>query len=56
MKKTRRNSARPLEGKLAALVVQGKLLPAAQPGVFKPFTPVLVKGKAVSQIIIDDRR
>jgi hypothetical protein len=53
--KRARYSTRTLEGKLAVLVVQGKLLPATKPGVFKPFKPVPVKGKPVSQTIIDDR-
>lgn len=56
LKKPDRNSAPTLEEKLAALVVEGKLLPAAKPGPFKPFKPVRVKGQPVSKTIIEDRR
>ena len=56
LKKPDRNSAPTLEEKLAALVAEGKLLPAAKPGPFKPFKPVRVKGQPVSKAIIEDRR
>ena len=56
LKKPDRNSAPTLEEKLAALVAEGKLLPAAKPGPFKPFKPVRVKGQPVSKTIIEDRR
>jgi antitoxin (DNA-binding transcriptional repressor) of toxin-antitoxin stability system len=56
LKKPDPNSARSLEEKLAGLVAEGRLLPAAKPGPFKPFKPVSVKGKPVSKIIIEDRR
>jgi len=56
LKKPDRNSAPTLEEKLAALVAEGKLLPAAKPGPFKPFKPVHVKGQPVSKAIIEDRR
>ena len=56
LKRPDRNSARTLEEKLAALVAEGKLLPAAKSGPFKPFKPVRVKGKPVSRTIIEDRR
>jgi prevent-host-death family protein len=56
LKKPDRNSARTLEEKLAALVAEGKLLPAAKPGRFKPVRPVRVEGKPVSRTIIEDRR
>jgi antitoxin (DNA-binding transcriptional repressor) of toxin-antitoxin stability system len=56
LKKPDPNSARSLEEKLAGLVAEGRLLPAAKPGPFKPFKPVSVKGKHVSKIIIEDRR
>ena len=56
LKKPDRNSAPTLEEKLAALVAEGKLLPAAKPGPFKPFKPVRVKGQPVSKMIIEDRR
>ncbi len=56
LKQPDRNSARSQEEKLAALVAEGKLLPAAKPGPFKAFKPVSVKGKPVSRIIIEDRR
>jgi prevent-host-death family protein len=56
LKKPDRNTARSLEEKLASLVAEGKLLPAAKPGPFKPFKPVRVKGQPVSKTIIEDRR
>jgi antitoxin (DNA-binding transcriptional repressor) of toxin-antitoxin stability system len=56
LKKPDRNSAPTLKEKLAALVAEGKLLPAAKPGPFKPFKPVRVKGQSVSKTIIEDRR
>jgi prevent-host-death family protein len=56
LRKSDRNSAPSLDEKLAGLVAEGKLLPAARPGVFKPFKPVPVKGKPASQIIIEERR
>ena len=56
LKKPDRNTARTPEELIAALVADGKLLPAASPGPFKPFKPVRMKGKAVSRIIIEDRR
>jgi antitoxin (DNA-binding transcriptional repressor) of toxin-antitoxin stability system len=49
-------SARTEEEMVAALVAEGKLLPAKRPGPVKPFKPVRVKGKPVSQMIIEDRR
>jgi prevent-host-death family protein len=56
LKKPDLNSASTREEKLAALVVEGKLLPPLHPASFKPFKPVAVKGKAVSRTIIEDRR
>jgi prevent-host-death family protein len=56
LKKPDRNTALSLEEKLASLVAEGKLLPAAKPGPFKPFKPVRVKGQPVSKTIIEDRR
>jgi antitoxin (DNA-binding transcriptional repressor) of toxin-antitoxin stability system len=56
LNKPDRNSAPTLEEKLASLVAEGKLLPAAKPGPFKPFKPVRVKGQPVSRTIIKDRR
>lgn len=56
LKKPDRSSASTLEEKLAALVGEGKLLPPAHPGSFRPFKPVAVKGKPVSKTIIEDRR
>ena len=55
LKKPDRNSARSLEEKLASLVAEGRLLPAAKPGPFKPFKPIGVKGLPVSKTIIEDR-
>lgn len=56
VKRPDRSSARSLEEKLGALVAEGKLLPAAKHGPFKPFKPVRVKGMPVSKSIIEERR
>jgi len=56
LRKPDRNSAHTLEEKLVVLVAEGKLLPAAEPGPFRPFKPVRVKGQPVSKTIIEDRR
>jgi prevent-host-death family protein len=56
LRKPDRNSASTLEEKLAALVTEGKLLPAAKSGPFRAFKPVRVKGKPVSRTIIEERR
>ena len=56
LKKPDRRSARTQEELIAALVAEGKLLPAANPAPFKPFKAVRVKGKPVSRMIIEDRR
>ena len=56
LKKPDRNSAPTLEEKLAAMVAEGKLLPAAHAGPLKPFKPVAVRGKPASKTIIEDRR
>jgi antitoxin (DNA-binding transcriptional repressor) of toxin-antitoxin stability system len=56
LKQPDRRSARTQEERVAALVAEGKLLPAANPGPFRPFKPVRVKGKLVSRIIIEGRR
>lgn len=56
VKKPDLNSASTPEEKLAALVAEGKLLPAPHPAPFKPFKPVAVKGKPVSRTIIEDRQ
>jgi len=54
--KADRATARTEEEILAALVAEGKLIGPAKMGPFKPFKPVRVKGKPVSQMIIEDRR
>jgi len=56
VKKPDRGAAESLEERIAALVAEGRLLPAEKAGPFKPFKPVRVKGKPVSKIIIEDRR
>lgn|GEM_PF-122655 len=50
------HGARLPEEKIAALVAEGKLLPAKESGPFKPFKPVRAKGKPVSRLIIEERR
>jgi antitoxin (DNA-binding transcriptional repressor) of toxin-antitoxin stability system len=56
VKKPDQGSAQTPEEKIAALVAEGRLLPADKPGPFKPFKPVRVKGKPVSRLILEDRR
>jgi antitoxin (DNA-binding transcriptional repressor) of toxin-antitoxin stability system len=56
IQKPDRVSAQTEEEIIAALVAEGKLLPGAKMGPFKPFKPVRVKGKPASQMIIEDRR
>jgi antitoxin (DNA-binding transcriptional repressor) of toxin-antitoxin stability system len=56
LKEPDRNSAGSLEEKLAGLVAEGRLLPAAKPGPIKPFKPIRVKGQPASKSIIEDRR
>ena len=56
LKKPERNSARTEEEILAALVAEGKLLPAAEPGPFRRFKPLKMRGKPLSRMIIEDRR
>ena len=56
LQKPQTTSAHSEEEKIAALVAEGKLLPPKRPGPVKPFKPIRVKGKPVSQMIIEDRR
>jgi prevent-host-death family protein len=56
LKKPDRQSARTPDEKVAALVAEGKLLPAKEPGPFRLFKPIAVKGKPVSTMIIEERR
>jgi antitoxin (DNA-binding transcriptional repressor) of toxin-antitoxin stability system len=56
VKKPDQSSAQTFEERIAALMAEGKLLPAEKAGLFKPFKPVRVKGQPVSRLIIEDRR
>jgi len=56
VRKPDRGSASTREEKLAALVAEGKLLPALRPGPFKAFKPIVVKGKPASRVLMEDRR
>ncbi len=56
LRKPDRNTARTQEEVIAALVAEGKLLPAAKPGPLQPFKPRKLRGKPFSQSIIEDRR
>ncbi len=56
VKKPDPDSASTLEERIAALVVEGRLLRAEKAGPCLPFKPVRVKGKPVSRLIIEDRR
>lgn len=56
LKRPDRHTALTREERLAALVAEGKILPAARPGGFKAFKPVAVKGRLASRVIFEDRR
>jgi prevent-host-death family protein len=56
LQKPSRKRAHTPDEKIAALIAEGKLLPATDPGPFKPVRPVSVKGKPVSRLIIEERR
>lgn len=56
LKRSNKQSARVPKDEVVASVADGKLLPAKQSKPFKPFKPVRVKGKAVSRLIIEERR
>ncbi len=56
VKKPDQNAAQTLEERIAALMAEGRLLPAEKAGPVKPFKPVRVKRKPVSRLIIEDRR
>ena len=56
LQKPARASAQTEEEIIAALVAEGKLLPAAKPGPVKPFKPRKLRGKPFSRSIIEDRR
>lgn len=56
LRKPDRNTARTQEEVIAALVAEGKLLPAEKPGPLQPFKPRKLRGKPFSQSIIEDRR
>lgn len=51
-----RISAQTEEEMVAALVAQGKLIGPVKRARFKPFKPIKVRGKPLSQTIIEDRR
>jgi antitoxin (DNA-binding transcriptional repressor) of toxin-antitoxin stability system len=56
LKKPDRNSAQTEEELVAALVAEGKLIGPVKPGPFKPFKPIKMRGRPLSQTIIEDRR
>lgn len=56
LQKPDRNSARTEEEVIAALVAEGKLIGPLKPVPFKPFKPLKMRGKPLSQTIIEDRR
>ena len=56
LRKPDRDTARTQEEVIAALVAEGKLLPAKKPGSLQPFKPRKLRGKPFSQSIIEDRR
>lgn len=50
------DSARTEEDVIATLVAEGKLIGPLKPKPFKPFTPLKMRGKPLSRMIIEDRR
>jgi antitoxin (DNA-binding transcriptional repressor) of toxin-antitoxin stability system len=56
IKKPDRISAQTEEEIVAALVAEGKLIGPVKVGPFKPFKPIKMRGKPLSQTIIEDRR
>lgn len=56
LKKPDMNWAQTPEEKLAALAAAGKLIPAKERGPMAPFKPVKLRGKPLSQTILEDRR
>ena len=56
LQKPKRARAGTREETIAALVTEGKLLPAKEHGPFTLFKPVRVKGKPVSRVIMEERR
>jgi antitoxin (DNA-binding transcriptional repressor) of toxin-antitoxin stability system len=51
-----RTSARTEEEIVAALIAEGKLIGPVKPRPFRPFKPLKIRGKPLSQTIIEDRR
>jgi len=49
-------SAQTEEDVIAALVAEGKLIGPVKRRPFKPFKPIKMRGKPLSQTIIEDRR
>ncbi|HEV2379226.1 MAG TPA: type II toxin-antitoxin system prevent-host-death family antitoxin [Terriglobia bacterium] len=56
IKKPDRVSAQTEEEIVAALVAEGRLIGPIKPGPIKPFKPIKMRGKPLSQTIIEDRR
>jgi prevent-host-death family protein len=56
IQKPDRASAQTEKDIIAALVAEGKLIGAVKPGPVKPFRPIKMRGKPLSQTIIEDRR
>jgi prevent-host-death family protein len=56
LKRPDMDSAQTTEERLAAMAAAGKLIPAKKRGPMKPFKPLKLRGKPLSQTIIEDRR
>jgi len=56
LKRPDMESAQTTEERLAAMVAAGKSIPAKERGPMKPFKPLKIRGKPLSQTIIEDRR
>jgi prevent-host-death family protein len=56
LQKPDRTSAQTEEEIIAALVAEGKLIGPVKTRPFKPFKPIKMRGKPLSQTIIEERR
>jgi antitoxin (DNA-binding transcriptional repressor) of toxin-antitoxin stability system len=56
LKKPDADSAQTTEERLAAMAAAGKVTLPRDPGPFKPFKPIKMRGKPLSRMIIEERR
>lgn len=56
LKKPDQSSAQSVEERMAALIMDGRLMPAEKAGPRRAFKPVRLKGTPASSQILEDRR